>query len=1368
MASSSVAAADPAPQGAEVLLLDQDLTAKAEIPSNMVIGNVHRSTTTATMTYSIAAKAVEYYSNDDESGSVFVGIEPFINGNLSFSIKVSSDSTFSSVNIIGSTFWLEARSLPDGGARVMSYYMSSASAYSYKSYDVPKSALPNGVNTINIMVSGTAKTLTVYHDEARKVSTPMFHWSVQNLPYAPMTSPIVCFDNYISSVATWTSTFIYGIRESVSGGIVSAVPGNDLVPFGIDYPRSEFNKLGTQYMAARGQKGVAWVDLQWLEYRPSDKAYIDSLLAAGWELGIHYNASLNNYAQASAQAFMKRQYDQVKAMFGQAPTSWCSYQNADSVTHATYAYQQLGMIWRNGHSGISYLANVGNLQETRWGQFWSRVSAAQMVYPSFTHKTDPASAEAYSISYSSFTKWVDNYEGKRMIGFYEYYGRVKNQVDTKITYLENVPGAKLRFSVDCNAFPSRLMIDLPLASGAAVKRNGAPLALGSDYTILDGRYIVLFANDNDVLEVSLGGSSTAPGAPTNLRAAPGNSQIALTWNAPSTDGGSPITGYKIYRGTAAGGEVFLKAVGNVLAYTDQGLTNGITYYYRVSAVNAVGEGAMSNEASATPSAPVTVPSAPTNLKAAPGIAQVTLTWSAPSSNGGSPITGYKVYRGTASGAEVPLATVGNVLTFTDNGASPGITYYYRVSAVNSAGEGALSNEVSATPSAPATAPAAPSGLTAAGGDGRVTLSWSAPSSNGGSPITGYKIYRGTAAGGETLLATVGNVLSYQDAAVNNGITYYYRVSAVNAIGEGAMSNEVSATPAAAATAPSAPRDLTAAAGAGQVVLSWSAPSSNGGSAITAYKVYRGTVPGAEVLLATVGNVLTYTDNGVSPGIRYYYTVSAVSSIGEGAMSNEASAVPSAPATVPAAPSGLKAVGGDGQVMLTWSAPGSDGGSPITGYRIYRGSTAGGETLIATVGNVLSYTDHGLVNGAKYYYRVSAVNSVGEGALSNEASATPAASPLPTDLRYELINGGTEVRITGYKGTGGAVLIPSLIEGRPVTAVANYAFYGVTTINSVTMSPGLKGIGNYAFYKCSGIISVVLPDGLVTIGDYAFGSCVSLTSVSIPGSVVSIGSTCFYNCASLATVTFSEGLQSIGDHAFYYCAALTSADIPGSVTAIANWAFAYSGVREASIPGSVTAIGSYAFYNCASLATLTIGPGVQSIGYQAFRGCVSLKAVDIPGSVEAIEGYAFFGCTALASLNLSPGLRTIGTYAFFNCGSITSVDIPGSVTAIGSYAFYYCSKMSSLTLGQGLKTIGDHAFYGCSALKTVTIPNTVASIEAYAFYGCTGMTSMYFDGNAPAVGTGWISNRNASLKIFYHRGAAGFTSPTWQGVPTSTY
>src|SRR5207249_1452712 len=460
--------------------------------------------------------------------------------------------------------------------------------------------------------------------------------------------------------------------------------------------------------------------------------------------------------------------------------------------------------------------------------------------------------------------------------------------------------------------------------------------------------------------------------------------VDLAWSAPGSDGGSPVTNYKVYRGTSQNGESFLTELGDVLSYSDTGLNNGQTYYYYVTAVNSIGDSGPSNEASATPNAPATPPGAPQSLTATAGDATVVLAWSPPSSDGGAPITNYKVYRGTSHDGETPLADAGSVLAYTDTSVNNGQTYYYQVTAENSAGEGPRSNEASATPNAPATPPTKPQNLAATPGDGHVDLTWDPPANDGGLPILEYLVYRGTSSNQESFLASAGLSLTYSNSSVSNGRTYYYQVTAKNAAGEGPPSNEASATPNPPATPPDAPQGLTATAGDASVSLSWSPPSSDGGAPITNYKIYRGTVSGGQLsLIATVPDVLSYTDSPLTNGTTYYYKVTAVNEVGEGPPSNEASATPVSGQTVPSPPRSLSAAAGDARVTLAWLAPSSDGGSPITNYTIYRGTSSSGKSLLTTAGNVSAYTDTGVTNGVTYYYVVTAVNGIGESDPSGE-------------------------------------------------------------------------------------------------------------------------------------------------------------------------------------------------------------------------------------------------------------------------------------------------------------------------------------------------------------------------------------------------
>jgi fibronectin type 3 domain-containing protein len=178
-------------------------------------------------------------------------------------------------------------------------------------------------------------------------------------------------------------------------------------------------------------------------------------------------------------------------------------------------------------------------------------------------------------------------------------------------------------------------------------------------------------------------------------------------------------------------------------------------------------------------------------------------------------------------------------------------------------------------------------LTAAAGAGQVSLSWTTPP-DGGSSITNYKIYRSTSSGTEVLLTTVGVVNGYANTGLTNGTTYWYQVSAVNAAGEGVRSAEKSAKP---VTVPSVPRFFTAAKSSLiGINLHWQAPTSNGGSAITGYEIYRSTTSGTEVWIKTVGVVTAYQDTATTRNVRYYYVIRAINAVGNSAASSEATAV----------------------------------------------------------------------------------------------------------------------------------------------------------------------------------------------------------------------------------------------------------------------------------------------------------------------------------------------------------------------------------------------------------------------------------------------------------------------------------------------
>ena len=273
--------------------------------------------------------------------------------------------------------------------------------------------------------------------------------------------------------------------------------------------------------------------------------------------------------------------------------------------------------------------------------------------------------------------------------------------------------------------------------------------------------------------------------PQNLQATAGDSRVTLNWIAPISDGGSPIT-YKIYRTSNSGINYTFIGMTNSTTFSDTGLTNGVRYHYVVSAVNSVGESDNSNEVDCIPAA---VPSVPRNLQATADDIHVTLTWTIPISDGGSRIIMYKIYRSNSSGTGYQSIVGISSTTFTDRGVTNGVTYYYIVSAVNKAGESENTTEVSAT--IPAVVPSAPQNLQATAGGNQVTLSWTAPIRDGGSPITMYEISRSTSSGRGYMYIGTTFTTNFTDSGLTIGVSYYYVVNAVNSVGKGPNSNEVS-------------------------------------------------------------------------------------------------------------------------------------------------------------------------------------------------------------------------------------------------------------------------------------------------------------------------------------------------------------------------------------------------------------------------------------------------------------------------------------------------------------------------------------------------------------------------------------------------
>jgi fibronectin type 3 domain-containing protein len=400
--------------------------------------------------------------------------------------------------------------------------------------------------------------------------------------------------------------------------------------------------------------------------------------------------------------------------------------------------------------------------------------------------------------------------------------------------------------------------------------------------------------------------------------------------------------------------------------------------------------------------------APTGVKAVGGDGQVTISWN-PVANATSYDLFYRTQASIAARAHdddddegederrsdagtgkwIKNVTSPYVLT----GLAANTTYVFMVRARDNPRRGPPSAMVTATTTGagPApTVPAAPAAVTATGGTKQVTVSW--PAVTG---ATSYNIYWSSTSGVTTANGT--KVSGATSPAVLTGLadstTYFIIVTAVNGVGESAASTQVAATTLAVtpppATPPTAPTGVSATGGNEQVTVSW--PALNGA---TSYNVYWSTTPGVTTATGTriAGVTSPFVHTGRTASTAYFYVVTAVNSAGESSAASQVSATTNAPPiAVPAAPTGVVAVGGTKVVTISWNAV-----SGATSYNVYWSTTPGVTVATGTkIAGVTSPFPHtGRADGTAYFYVVTAVNSAGESGASAQVTATTSPAPPP--------------------------------------------------------------------------------------------------------------------------------------------------------------------------------------------------------------------------------------------------------------------------------------------------------------------------------------------------------------------------------------
>jgi hypothetical protein len=423
-------------------------------------------------------------------------------------------------------------------------------------------------------------------------------------------------------------------------------------------------------------------------------------------------------------------------------------------------------------------------------------------------------------------------------------------------------------------------------------------------------------------------------------------------------------------------------------------------------------------------------------------------------------------------------------------------------------------------------------------------------------------------------------------------------------------------------------------------------------------------------------------------------------------------------------------------------------------------------------------------------------------LSLAAQEAPSTGVLTAAGDFVFSPEGNGLTITRYKGSASMVNIPPGIDGIPVTAIGEWAFFWCRSLTSITIPNSVTAIERGAFDGCDSLTGIMVDagnrqyrdiNGILfskdgkTLVRYPAGK--THTSYTIPDSVTAIGDSAFSDCRSLTVITIPDGVTAIGRGAFSGCRSLTVITIPNSVTAIGRMAFFNcDSLTSITIPAGVTAIGDYAFSGCRSLTGITVDAwnrqyhsingilfskdgktlvrypvgktytsytipdSVTAIGAEAFANCSSLTGITIPSSVTAIGAEAFANCSSLTGITVDAWnrqYRDINGILFSKDGktlvrypvgkTYTSYTIPDSVTAIGDSAFYGCSSLASITIPDSVTAIEDWAFANCSSLEGIIIPDSVTAIGDSAFYGCSSLASITIPDSVTAIGEGAFSD-----------------------------